>query len=51
MTNRGTATATSVHVYSPPHESMACYERRDDGALVTVGLDGGWEDQQSSSPA
>ena len=49
VANRGTATATSVHVYSPPLDSMAYYAADQGGALVTVGLDaGGWEDQQST---
>jgi mannose-6-phosphate isomerase-like protein (cupin superfamily) len=52
VANRGTATATSVHVYSPPLDSMAYYEAGHDGALVTIGLDaGGWEDQRSTSTA
>ena len=41
VANRGTAMATSVHVYSPPLGSMSFYEADQGGALVTVGLDAG----------
>jgi hypothetical protein len=45
IANRGSAVATSVHVYSPPLSSMVYYESDDQGALVAVAEDaGGWID-------
>jgi hypothetical protein len=45
VANRGTAIATSVHVYSPPLSSMVHYERDGDGALIAVSEDAGaWAD-------
>ena len=38
IANRGSAVATSVHVYSPPLSTMVYYER-DGGALVAIAED------------
>jgi Cysteine dioxygenase type I len=44
VVNRGSALATSVHVYSPPLSSMVYYQHADDGQLVAVGEDAAtWE--------
>ena len=43
IANRGTAPATSVHVYSPPLSSMVYYENDADNGLVAVAEEtGGW---------
>jgi Cysteine dioxygenase type I len=45
VANRGTAIATSVHVYSPPLSSMIYYEHDGDGALVAIAEDtASWSD-------
>jgi hypothetical protein len=44
VANRGSAVATSVHVYSPPLSSMVYYEHDDAGSLVAVSEDAGsWD--------
>ena len=44
IANTSAATATSVHVYSPPLASMVYYERSTEGGLVAVSEDsGGWD--------
>jgi mannose-6-phosphate isomerase-like protein (cupin superfamily) len=46
VANRGSAPATSVHVYSPPLGSMIYYEADHEGTLVAVAEDAaGWDDQ------
>ena len=39
VANRGSAVATSVHVYSPPLSSMVYYQHDGDGALIAVSED------------
>ena len=39
IANRGSAVATSVHVYSPPLSTMVYYEHDDGGALVAIAED------------
>lgn len=41
VANRGSAVATSVHVYSPPLSSMVYYESDEAGGLVPVAEDAG----------